>query len=185
MTRRATKYSDTQLADCHATPSDLCCKWEVQVGTAPRVALGVVVVSQQLLFRECRCNPGSNNITMPCLGLAMAAWRAVSLIRLLRTALLLHGIQTESSELGAVDDDADGSDAAAERGVVETVEKVEGGEDQSGGRPSRMSWWRRRPKKRRPISVVSAGRVVGVIAATGARVGGGGSSRTLFDDSYR
>ena len=39
-----------------------------------------------------------------------------------------HGIQTESSELGAaVDDDADVSDAAAGRGVVEEVE--EGGGD--------------------------------------------------------
>jgi len=53
-----------------------------------------------------------------------------------------------TSELvAAVDDDADGSDAAVERGEVETVEKVEGGEDQSGGRPSRMSWWRRRPNE--------------------------------------
>ena len=54
------------------------------------------------------------------------AW--VILIGLLRTALVKHGIQTESSELGAtVDDDADGSDAAAGRGVVEEME--EGGED--------------------------------------------------------
>ena len=40
-------------------------------------------------------------------------------------------------------------------------------------------------KERRPISVESGGRVVAVIAATGARVGGKGSSRILYDDSYR
>ena len=55
-----------------------------------------------------------------------------SLIRLHRTALSKHGIQTWGSKLGAaVDDDAGGSlsDAAVERGEVETVEKAEGGED--------------------------------------------------------
>ena len=40
-------------------------------------------------------------------------------------------------------------------------------------------------KERRPISVESAGRVVGVIAVTGVRLGGGDSSRTLFDDWCR
>ena len=58
-----------------------------------------------------------------------------------------HSIQTWGSELGAIDDDADGSDAAVERKEVETVEEgQEGGEDQSGGRPLRMLWWRQRPK---------------------------------------
>ena len=35
---------------------------------------------------------------------------------------------------------------------------------------------------RRPISVESAGHVVGVIVATGVRVGGGDSLRIRFDD---
>ena len=40
-------------------------------------------------------------------------------------------------------------------------------------------------KERRPISVESAGRVVGVIEATGASLGGKGSSQMQFDDFYR
>ena len=42
-------------------------------------------------------------------------------------------------------------------------------------------------KERRPISVESAGRVVGVIAVTlsGVRVGAEDSPQTLYADSYR
>ena len=35
-----------------------CCIWEARLGAAPRIALGAVVVSQQLhLDTACRCNP--------------------------------------------------------------------------------------------------------------------------------
>ena len=99
------------------------------LGTALRVAFGVVVVSRQLLCRGCRCNPEEippdHALHWPRDGCLAGSL----LIRLHRTALLYHGIQTWGSELGAVDDDANGSDAAVERGDAETVEKVEGGED--------------------------------------------------------
>ena len=51
--------------DCLVNPTLMqhvaiyCCEWEVRLGTALRVAFVVVVVSRQLLFRVCRCNPGS------------------------------------------------------------------------------------------------------------------------------
>ena len=46
-----------------------CCDWQVRPSTALRVAFGVVVVSQELLFRECRCNP-RRIPPGPCLALA-------------------------------------------------------------------------------------------------------------------
>ena len=60
--------------------------------------------------------------------------------------------------------------------VVKT--KVEGG-------PRGFRGGDERKEKKRPTSVVSVGRVVAAIAAAGARVGGEGSSRILYDDSYR
>ena len=56
-----------------------CCKWEVRLGTAPRIALGAVaiVVSPQLhLDTACRCNP--SQITPPCLALA-SRWQLANL----------------------------------------------------------------------------------------------------------
>ena len=82
-------------------------------------------VSWQVAFGHCVPLPTLVN-TSSYLCLA-SRWLLASLplIRLLRTALLLHGIQTESSELGAAaDGDADGSDAAARTGVVEEVQEA-------------------------------------------------------------
>ena len=88
--------------------------------------------------------PGRN--TSPCHALA-SRWQLANLFPKYWSTgnssfISWHPNREQAERQRHVDDDGNG--AAEERGLVEDVEK--GGGDRSGGRTSRISWWRR-PKR--------------------------------------